>query len=95
MYKQRDSEALHTDDLALTALRQLFIKLLKEHNQVICVAFCFRLFFFSPYSAFAGERDETEYTPMNKSEAKKGVKTVGPGQRAEASCWPSSWAEKN
>lgn len=53
--KKSCSEALHTDDLALTAgsvLRQLFIKLLKEHNQVICVAFCFRLFFFSLYSGF-------------------------------------------
>lgn len=42
--------ALHTDGLAVTAgpaRRQLFIKPLKEHNQVICVAFCFRLLFFS------------------------------------------------
>ena len=64
------SEALHTDDQELTAgaaLRQLFIKPLKEHNQVICAAFCFRLFFFSV-------RGETEDTSMNKSEAKKRVK---------------------
>lgn len=37
-------EALHTDDLAVTAgsaLRRLFIKPLKEHNHVICVSDCF------------------------------------------------------
>lgn len=36
--RQRCLEALHTDDLALTALRQLFIRPLKEHKQVICEA---------------------------------------------------------
>ena len=43
-------EILHADDLAATtgsASRQFFLEPLKEHNQVICAGFCFRLFFSS------------------------------------------------
>lgn len=44
--KKSGCEAAHTDDLAATALRQLFIRPLKEHNQDACVAFCSTRVFF-------------------------------------------------
>lgn len=47
---------------------------------------------FSSLRAPLGARERTEDTEertMNKSEGQKGVKTVGAGHGARASCWPS------
>lgn len=92
---------MHTDDLAATALRQLFIKPLKgaqtSHLGALCVPDSFssslcRVFFF--FSFLEGQGREGEYRSKNKSEAMKREKTVRPGQQAEASCWSASRAEK-
>lgn len=70
--KKSCSETLHTDHptvMAGSACPQLFIKPFKQHNQVICVAFCSTL---SPL--FCALREERDEMPTNKSEALKRVK---------------------